>query len=260
MMTRLDRAKALYLDGIRDGRAREAVEAHTGARYTQHSTGVRDGVEGFVEFFEPFIANNTERDIQIVRGIEDGNFVFVHAAQSLNGGAAKWITMDMFDTDDDGKIIEHWDVIAEWVDESVSGHSQVDGETEVTDLDLTEANRAVVTGFIDDVLVRGNGERSADYISTETYIQHNPQVADGIEGVAAFMAAAAEAGAPMVYKYVYKILAQGNFVASYCLAQVGDEDMAVFDLFRLADGKIVEHWDTMEPLPRGDALVNQGKF
>lgn len=42
--------------------------------------------------------------------------------------------------------------------------------------------------------------------------------------------------------------------------QLGDEDYAVFDLFRIEDGLIVEHWDNMEPLPRGEALVNQGKF
>ena len=71
---------------------------------------------------------------------------------------------------------------------------------------------------------------------------------------------AAEAGTPMVYKYVHKILAQGNFVVSYCLAQIGPDDYAVFDLFRVAEGKIIEHWDAMEPLPFGESLVNQGKF
>jgi len=58
MSKRLDNAMNLYLEGIRDGKAREAVTKYTGARYTQHSTGVKDGIEGFVEFFEPFIARN----------------------------------------------------------------------------------------------------------------------------------------------------------------------------------------------------------
>lgn len=100
----------------------------------------------------------------------------------------------------------------------------------------------------------------ADYVSTDAYVQHSPQVADGIEGLGAFIQELADAGTPMVYKYVHKILGQGNFVVSYCLAQLGDEDVAVFDLFRLENGLIVEHWDCMEPLPRGENLVNQGKF
>lgn len=260
MTAKLDNAKALYLEGIQQGHAREAVEAYTGDRYTQHSTGVRDGVEGFVEFFGPFLERNPIRDIQVVRAVEDGNFVFVHVSQSLNNGESRWVTADMFDTDGDDRIIEHWDVISEMVDNTVSGHSQIDGATEVTDLEQTDANKAVVAGFVDDVLVNGRGDKMTDYVSTETYIQHNPQVADGIDGVGAFMAQMAEAGTPMVYKYVYKILGQGNFVVSYCLAQIGDEDFAVFDVFRLENGLIVEHWDNMEPLPRGEALVNQGKF
>jgi len=62
MTAKLDNAIALYMEGIRDGNARQAVETYTGDRYTQHSTGVRDGVEGFVEFFEPFIERNPSRD------------------------------------------------------------------------------------------------------------------------------------------------------------------------------------------------------
>ncbi len=259
MTRKLDNAIALYMEGIRDGNARDAVTKYTGERYTQHSTGVRDGVEGFVEFFEPFLRNNPERDIQVVRAIEDGDFVFVHVAQSLNGGEAKWITMDMFDTDGDDRIVEHWDVIAEWVDETVSGHSQIDGPTEVADLDRTDENRAIIQRFVDEVLM-GGGQNFTDFISTETYIQHNPQVGDGLEGFGAFVAELAAAGSSMVYKYSYKVLAQGNFAVAYSLVQIGEEDFAVFDLFRLEDGLIVEHWDTMEPLPRGASLVNQGKF
>lgn len=260
MTAKLDNAKALYREGIQEGRAREAVERYTGDRYTQHSTGVRDGVEGFVEFFGPFIERNPVRDIQIVRGIEDGDFVFLHAAQRLNNGESRWVTADMFATDDQDRIVEHWDVIAEMVDATVSGHSQVDGPTEVTDLHLTDANKAVVAGFVDDVLMNGRGELMTGYVSSDTYIQHNPQVADGLDGLGAFMEQMAAAGTPMIYKYVFKILGQGNFVVSYCLAQIGDEDVAVFDIFRLEDGLIVEHWDNMEPLPRGEMLVNRGKF
>lgn len=47
MSQKVANAAALYVEGIRDGRVREAVEAYTGDRYTQHSTGVADGVEGF---------------------------------------------------------------------------------------------------------------------------------------------------------------------------------------------------------------------
>ena len=79
-------AEGLYLDGIRDGKIWEALDAHTGDRYTQHSTGVADGQQGFADFFGPFLERNPLRDIQVVRAIEDGQYVFVHVYQSLGNG------------------------------------------------------------------------------------------------------------------------------------------------------------------------------
>lgn len=104
MTAKLANATALYMEGIRDGNIRQPVETYTGDRYTQHSTGVRDGVEGFVEFFEPFVERNPERAIQVVRGWEDGRDFFVHAHQPLNGGENEWVTADFFDTDDTDRI------------------------------------------------------------------------------------------------------------------------------------------------------------
>ena len=112
MGTAKENAIALYMEGIRDGHPREAVAKYTGARYTQHSTGVADGAEGFVAFFEPFIARNPGRDIRVVRALQDGRYVFLQAYQNINDGEAEWITTDFFDSDENGKIVEHWDVIA----------------------------------------------------------------------------------------------------------------------------------------------------
>ena len=256
MSQKLANAKGLYLEGIRDGNVRSAVETYTGDRYTQHSTGVADGVEGFVEFFEPFVEKNPVRDIQVLRSIVDGNYVFVHVYQNINNGQARWVTTDLFDTDANDKIVEHWDVIAPFVDESVNGHTQVDGPTEITDEDKTEQNKALVASFVDDVLVHHRTERAADYISFETYIQHNPQVPDGLDALTGFMAGP---GSSMVYRDVFKLIGQGNLVMTYSQVDFDGADMAVFDLFRVEDGRIVEHWDNMEPIPEGPQ-PNSGKF
>lgn len=255
MGIRLENAKRLYLEGIRDGNAREAVEKYTGDRYTQHSTGVADGVEGFVAFFEPFIERNPVRDIEIVRGFEDGQYVFIHAFQSLNNGEAKWVTTDFFDTDAEGKIIEHWDVIGAYAEETPSGHTSIDGPTEVTDLDKSDANKAVVREMIEQVLMPGGDpNRIGEWIS-ESYTQHNPDVADGL---AAFRQLATAPDRPLNYDEIVLLVGQGNFVATLCKARWGNDPLAQVDLFRLEDGKIVEHWDNAEPAV--DDGVNSGKF
>ncbi len=257
---KLENAKGLYLDGIRDGNVREAVTKYTGDRYTQHSTGVADGVEGFVAFFLPFVERNPQRDIRIVRAFEDGQYVFVQAYQDINNGQAKWITTDLFDTDENDKIIEHWDVIAAVSETSVSGHTQIDGPTEITDLAATQSNKAIVTEFLTAVLVNGDFERAPEFISTKTYIQHNPLVADGLGGFAAYAADLAKQGLSMQYQDVFMVIGQGNFVVSYSKMSMGEDLYAVVDIFRLENGLIVEHWDNMEVILPEEQWGNSGKF
>ncbi|MEL6970110.1 MAG: nuclear transport factor 2 family protein [Bacteroidota bacterium] len=259
MSTKLENAKSLYMEGIRDGNAREAVTKYTGDRYTQHSTGVRDGIEGFVEFFEPFIKRNPKREIEIVRGWEDGQYVFLQAYQNINDGEAQWVTTDFFDTDENDKIIEHWDVISAYTGSTPSGHTEVDGPTEVTDLDKTEENKALVRNLIQDALmVGGDPSRIPEYVAKE-YIQHNKEVPDGREH---FLALATAPNRPLNYKRIVLLVGQGNFVATLCEANWNDgtlnQDYAQVDIFRIQNGKVVEHWDNVEPVPEND--VNGGKF
>ncbi len=257
MGRKLDNAKNLYLEGILEGRAREAVTAYTGDRYTQHSTGVRDGIEGFVEFFEDFLERNPVRDIRIVRGWEDGRYVFLQAYQNINDGEAEWVTTDFFDTDEDDRIVEHWDVIAAVAGPNPSGRTQIDGSTEIADLDRTEANKAVVRGLIADCLAVGaTAANLADYIAAD-YLQHNPEVGDGRDHFAALVQ---DPDRPLNYDELVLCVGRGNFVATLCRANWNGDPLAQVDIFRLEDGKVVEHWDNSEPVPSPEESVNSGKF
>ncbi|PLX36330.1 MAG: hypothetical protein C0606_16710 [Hyphomicrobiales bacterium] len=257
---KLANAKGLYLEGIRDGHMREALDKYTGDRYTQHSTGVADGKEGFITFFSPFLERNPKRDIQVVRAIEDGRYVFCHVYQSLNDGEAQWVTADLFDTDENDRIVEHWDVIAEYVWPTASGRSMVDGPTEIEDLDKTDENKAIVQGFVDDVLMGGKVDKVTDYISTEQYDQHNPEVKDGLAGFGEHLKEVMQSGKPAKYVKVHHLVGQGNFVVIFSEVKQGDDDWAFFDIFRLKDGKIVEHWDVQEKILPPDQWNNSGKF
>jgi hypothetical protein len=111
MSIQAQNAQNLYIHAIQDGRVAEAQASSVGDTYIQHSTGVPDGKEGFAAFFADFLKRHPEREIKIVRTIEDGNLVFVHVHQYLNGEEAQWVTTDTFRTDENGRIVEHWDVI-----------------------------------------------------------------------------------------------------------------------------------------------------
>ena len=257
---KIHHATGLYMEGIRDGRIWDALNAHTGARYTQHSTGVADGQEGFAEFFGDFLDRNPIRDIRVVRSIEDGSYVFVHVYQSLNNGEYQWVTADLFDTDENDLVIEHWDVIQAFETSTKSGRTMVDGPTEIEDLDKTNSNKVLVAEFCEAVLVGGDYDRVTEFISTEQYDQHNSEVADGLDGFGAFAAELAAQGLSMRYWKAHKLIGQGNFVVTLSHVQMGKSHYCVFDIFRLKDGRIVEHWDVQEKILAPEEWNNQGKF
>ncbi|MEM0914914.1 MAG: nuclear transport factor 2 family protein [Planctomycetota bacterium] len=248
MHPKLANATSLYLDGIRDGNARKAVTRYTGDRYTQHSTGVRNGVEGFVEFFEPFFERCPVRDIRIVRSIVDGPYVFVQAFQDINDGQARWVTTDLFDTDADDKIVEHWDVISAYETSADSSADQIGGPTEIADEASTEPNKQRVRDFLCDVMVLGRGDRLDRFVNGDALITRKASDVAALDELIG------------AYDLVFKIVGQGNSVAAYSRVLIGDAAYARFDLFRLSDGLIVEHWINQEVIPPKADWANGGKF
>ena len=62
------------------------------------------------------------------------------------------------------------------------------------------------------------------------------------------------------YEFVFKVVGEGNWVAAYSEADIDGVPSALFDIFRIEDGKIAEHWDVAEPMPARSELTNSGKF
>ncbi|MGJ8532109.1 MAG: nuclear transport factor 2 family protein [Alphaproteobacteria bacterium] len=251
----LENVRDIYLDGIAGGNARAAVLRNTGHRYTQHSTGVADGAEGFLAFFEPFVARNPKRDIEIIRIFEDGPWVFCSAYQSLNDGESQWVTMDMFYTDPAGLILEHWDTIAPYTTESKSGEDMVSG---TRDIDVSvdgAASKALVLEYTKQVLQEGQHEKVADFVA-DRIVQHVPPIGMGLNGLKEWLVSDA-AGS---YEMLFHLLGQGDFVVTYGKRHAAGKDIAVFDLYRVSDGKIVEHWMNAEEISPREAWRNSGKF
>ena len=222
--------------------------------YIQHNLAAGDGREGFLSLFD---IPDVEFKVSIVRIFEDGDFVFTHTVYDFFGPK---VGFDVFRFKD-GKIVEHWDNLQEVAPQTVSGRSQVDGPIEVTDLDRTEENKKLVEGLVNDVFLGKNPERITAYISTEKYYQHNPGVADGLDGLGAALEGLAKAGMPMTYSKCHGILGEGNFVLVKSEGTFMKEHVAFYDLFRVENGKIVEHWDTIEEIPAKENWRNgNGKF
>lgn len=173
-------------------------------------------------------------------------------------GAPTLVGFDVFRVEN-GRVAEHWDNLQPEAGPNPSGRSMVDGATEVTGRDRTAANKALVLGFVRDVLRGAAPEKITDYVSMVTYIQHNPKIADGLAGLSAALEAMAAAGVTMVYTETPITVAEGDFVLTASEGTFGGAPTAFFDLFRVEDGRIVEHWDTIAEIP-AEMTHENGKF
>ncbi|MDN2666289.1 nuclear transport factor 2 family protein [Vibrio sp. 14N.309.X.WAT.E.F5] len=226
-------------------------------KYMQHNLAVGDGLAGFCEVLK-MLPEGTAK-AQVKRSFQDGDYVVIHTEYNFFGPKAGF---DVFRFED-GLIVEHWDNLQELAKPNASGRTQFDGSTKVVDLDKTEENKQLVSGFVKDILIAGDMSKINQYIDNEdsAYLQHNPGVADGLSGLGEALGALAEAGMPMVYTANHKILGQGNFVLAINEGQFMNQHVAFYDLFRIDNGKIVEHWDTIEAIPeRSEWKNDNGKF
>ena len=225
-------------------------------KYIQHNLAVGDGLGGLGAVLK-LLPEGSAR-VNTVRVFEDGDFVFAHTEYNFFGPK---IGFDIFRFES-GTIVEHWDNLQETpAAPNPSGHTMTDGPVAATDLDKTRENKALVKGFVDDVLIHGRMERLAAYFDADGYLQHNPQIADGLSGLGAALKAMADAGIALKFDRLHRVLGEGNFVLTVSEGSLGGKACAFYDLFRVEKGSIVEHWDTIEAIPpRADWKNANGKF
>jgi predicted SnoaL-like aldol condensation-catalyzing enzyme len=212
---KLYNAVRLYVDGIRDGHLAAALDKYVAEDLVQHTPGVPDGRAGLAAMLRPLVDRHQRRTVVPLRGFEDGSRVFLHTFATYGLRAVERVTIDIFDTDDDDQIIEHWSAHAPLRMSSRCGASPIDGPRMPADLGLTEANKQVVRAYL-----RHAGE---------------PVIEHGRDDVR--------------YARLDQLVGHGSFVAT-----VGAQNLEYgasleygADLFRVDGGRVVEHWDVRMP-------------
>ncbi|MEM7293971.1 MAG: hypothetical protein AAF420_11330 [Pseudomonadota bacterium] len=250
---RKDRIRAL-LKGIETG-DEHSVEVVNEEKYIQHNPQTHEGSEGLATLFKRL--SKTSPRVNIVRAFEDRDYVFAHTEYDFDN---RNIGFEIFRFEA-GQAVEHWDNIQRRKGPNISGHSMVDGPVESTDFDLTEVNRNLVESFVNTVLIQRRLDQLGQFVDRQSYVEHNPDSTDGIEAVQQWLAQKSGADFLRTYHTSHKILAEGDFVLSVCEGFNNAVHTSFFDLYRLDEKRIVEHWDTIEAIPPRSEWKNEnGKF
>jgi predicted SnoaL-like aldol condensation-catalyzing enzyme len=119
-----------------------------------------------------------------------------------------------------------------------------------------EANKKAVVEFYDKALNQKDFEAASKYIGNR-YVQHNPTAPDGTEGFKAFLGFLREKF-PDSHSEIKQAFAEGDYVILHVHAvrEKGSRGRAIVDIFKLEDGKIVEHWDVVQEIPEKSVNTN----
>ena len=248
--TRKERICAL-LKGIETGDP-ASVEVVSTDKYVQHNPQTHEGGEGLAALFKRL--SESRPRVNIVRVLSDGDYVFAHTEYFFSGAR---IGFEVFRFEGD-LAVEHWDNIQTRRGPNPSGHTMVDGPTEATKLGETEDNRETVRTFVEEVLINRQLDKLENRVDAEHYTEHNPRIGDGL---AALHSALSSKSVPIRYDRAHRLLAEGDFVLTVSEGSLSGVHSSFYDLFRIANGKIAEHWDTTEAIPpRAEWKNDNGKF
>ena len=242
------------MTSIFDRKDPSAVDQFFADPFLQHDPNIPDELAGMRQYAAE-IAASPQAKIKIYRTLEDGDLVLLHSTyEGLNGHGASLVAFDLFRFKD-GKIVEHWGGQEPEAPPNPSGRTQVDGPTDVADRDKTEENRELVRAFKETVTVQLKFDQVGRFIQDGKYAQHASKVGDGI---ARMKSRVADVAKPLRIPVLNprRYVADGNFVLALIEAHAEGGPTANYDLFRVENGRIVEHWDVLSRIPPREQWKN----
>jgi len=228
--------------------------------YIQHNPQAPDGPDALKYFGAATRQQFPEITFVPYQSVTDGDMVLLHSNLVAVPGTPGIAVFDFFRFED-GKIAEHWDVLQEVPATSISGNNMFSTlsapRSEAAKQPwLTAYNTKLVTEFADRLWVKKDLSAIDEFIDAE-YREHSPNIPDGIEGAKTGLSGFF-AQFPELSVVPKRVIAQGDLVAihSHSVLVPGERGRAVVDLYRVRNGKVVEHWDAFQDVPEAAANDN----
>jgi predicted SnoaL-like aldol condensation-catalyzing enzyme len=227
--------------------------------YIQHNPNAADGTEPLKQFVRAGTTQYPNLRYNIARVLAEGDMVLVHANVVYELGSRGQSVVDIFRIQD-GMLAEHWDVLQDVPETTVSGNDMFGtvSEPRTNEPGLrseTAASEELATRYFDRLMV-AKDPGAVEYLAPE-YHQHNPTIPSGSAGLRE-MFGEFFSQTPTLIVERHRVIAEGNIVAIHARYRLNPEDrgQSVVDIFRVLDGKIVEHWDVIQAVPETSANDN----
>jgi predicted SnoaL-like aldol condensation-catalyzing enzyme len=227
--------------------------------YIQHNPNAADGTEPLKEFVRGETARNPDLQYNVARVLAEGDMVLVHGNVVNQPGTRGIALVDMFRIQD-GMIAEHWDILQDVPETTANGNDMFGTVSEPRTnepgpREQTQASKDLAVRYFDRLMVEKD-PGAVEYLAPE-YHQHNPTIPSGSAGLREMFGAFFQQTPTLIVER-HRVIAEGNIVAIHARYRLNPEDrgQSVVDIFRVLNGKIVEHWDVIQAVPETSANDN----
>ncbi|MEZ9187269.1 nuclear transport factor 2 family protein [Vibrio splendidus] len=223
---------------------------YVGDTYIQHATAYGDGPAELIKAVAGELTADPGVKVDIYRTIAEGPYVAIHSVWTTSDGA-EYVYVDIW-REENGMLVEHWDHYQQVPEKSENKNTMYQGP----DANIYDATQDIERNRGRAIAVLKSFDNPADtsalkkYISSETYIQHNPEVPNGRKALVGYLDYLNSNGTKLKTE-IAKTIAMGDMVLVHSkqtdLGKKGDLGVGYIDIFRFnSEGKIVEHWDIAE--------------
>lgn len=257
-----EKAVAVHvLKGVFERGDTSVVDRFVRTDYIQHNPLAPNGSQTLKNLAPGFHQQFPDAKYDVKRVIAEGDLVLVHSNVVATPGTRGNAVIDIFRFQG-GKIAEHWDVGQEVPATTANGNDMFSTVSSPRTGRpgpewLTAYNKKLVTDYVERVGVKKDVSAVDAYVVAKGYQQHSPQFPNGSQDLKATLTASYQQFPDAVYD-IKRVIAEGDLVAvhGHYTGAPGQRGQAILDLFRVRDGKIVEHWDVIQDVPAASANDN----